>query len=154
MSAPMVAPMAVQQNDNKTLAIILEIVGGIFGIFGIGWLVAGKTKVGLPLLIGSFVWAIIEIIGTIVTLGFGLLCFFPIDIIALIVSAIMLNNSFNNPGGQNVGFSFGVAPAAPVAPYQGYAPAPPPYQQTPPPTQPYQSAPQYPQNPPPPQYPQ
>ena len=129
------APVVVfQQNNNKTLAIILEIVGGLFGIFGIGWLVAGKSKVGIPLLIGSVVWFLIEIVALIFTLGIGIVCVGPIDLIVLIVSAIMLNNSFNTP---SVGMAVG---AVPVAQYS----QPPQYPQQP----------QYPQYPQPPQYPQ
>lgn len=86
-----VPPMAPQQ-DNTTLAIILEVVGGIFGIFGIGWLVSGNTSTGLMFLIGGFVWLAIAIVLSVVTLGIGLICIWPVDLAIMITSVIMLNN--------------------------------------------------------------
>ena len=86
-----VPPMAPQQ-DNTTLAIILEVVGGIFGIFGIGWLVSGNTSTGLMFLIGGFVWLAIAIVLSVVTFGIGLICIWPVDLAIMITSVIMLNN--------------------------------------------------------------
>jgi hypothetical protein len=85
------APMA-QQQDNSTLAIVLEVIGGLFGIYGIGWLVAGFTSTGLFLLIGGIVWVVIAIVLSIVTLGLFALCIFPINLAVLITSTLLLNN--------------------------------------------------------------
>jgi hypothetical protein len=86
-------PMVVQpQQNNNTLAIVLEVVGGLFGIFGIGWLISGETKTGLMFLIGGLIWIAVAVVLTIVTLGIGLVCIFPIDIGILITSTLLLNN--------------------------------------------------------------
>ena len=89
--APM-APMAPPQNQNATLAIVLEIVGGLFGLFGIGWLVSGNTQTGIYLLVGGLVWGAIWVFIAIFTLGIGLLCIGPINLAIMITSTIMLNN--------------------------------------------------------------
>ena len=57
---------------------------------------AGETTTGSPVLVGSLVlyWPIF-IVGTIVTLGFGLLCLGPLAIAAIIVNAVLLNQTLN-----------------------------------------------------------
>lgn len=81
-----------QKQDNSTLAIILEVICGIFGIYGIGWLVSGNTSTGLIFLIGGFVWLAVAIVLSILTLGIGLICIWPIDLAIMITSVIMLSN--------------------------------------------------------------
>ncbi len=75
-------------------ALIAEIILSLFGIFGVGWLMAGETTTGVILLICSFVlyWPLI-IAGTLLTLGVGLLCLGPMMIAAIIVNAVLLNNA-------------------------------------------------------------
>jgi hypothetical protein len=102
MAAPVVV---VQQNNNKGLAIALEIIGGLFGIFGIGWLVAGKSNVGIPLLIGGIVWFLIEIV--LLFLVVGVFCDPIISLAVMITSTVMLNNALNK---QNVVVGVGQYP--------------------------------------------
>jgi hypothetical protein len=77
-------------------ALVAEIILSLFGLFGIGWLMAGETTVGLILLICSIIiyWPVM-ILGTIFTFGFGLLCLGPLAIAAIIVNIILLNNVLN-----------------------------------------------------------
>jgi hypothetical protein len=85
-------PMAAPQNQNATLAIVLEIVCGLFGLFGIGWLVSGNTQTGIILLVGGLVWGAVWVFIAIFTLGIGFLCIGPINLAIMIISTIMLNN--------------------------------------------------------------
>ncbi len=91
----------VNSTNKNTAALVVEIIASLFGIYGIGWLMAGETNIGILLLIGSFVlyWPIF-IMGTIFTLGLGLLCLGPLGIAAIIVNAIMLNNALNRKATQ------------------------------------------------------
>lgn len=81
------------KNNN---ALVVEVIASLFGIYGIGWLMAGETTTGILLLVGSFVlyWPIF-ILGTLFTLGIGLLCLIPLAIAAIIVNTILLNNRLN-----------------------------------------------------------
>ena len=86
-------PMVVTvrpENPSRTAAIIAEVILDLFGIFGVGWLIAGETTVGIILLVASFVWWPIAVLGTIFTAGLGVLCIVPLNIIFLLVSVIML----------------------------------------------------------------
>jgi hypothetical protein len=83
------------QKKDRSIALILEIVLGLFGIYGVGWLYSNKTNVGLSLLIGGIVWAIIAIAITVVTGGFALFCTIPVNLCAVAVSSIQLNGYIN-----------------------------------------------------------
>ena len=77
-------------------ALVVEIILSLFGIFGVGWLMAKETTVGTILLICSFFiyWPIL-ILGTIFTFGLGLLCLGPLTIGAIILNALLLNSNLN-----------------------------------------------------------
>ena len=79
---------------SKDAALIAEIIISLLGIFGIGWLLAGETTVGVILLLGSiFLYWPIMFFGTLFTLGFGLIFLGPLMIAAIIINAVLLNNA-------------------------------------------------------------
>ena len=82
-----------ERNDG---ALVAEMILSLFGIFGVGWLIAGETMVGVVLLVASFLlyWPIM-LLGTIFTFGIGLICLGPLAISAIIVNAILLNTTLN-----------------------------------------------------------
>src|SRR6185369_16796786 len=67
----------VQQRSPST-PVIVEVIGGLFGFYGIGWLVGGYAFTGVMLLVGSLVLAGLWAIVTIATVGVGLFCIIPI----------------------------------------------------------------------------
>lgn len=71
-------------------AIAVEAILAIFGFYGIGWLMSGKTSVGALLLIGGLVWAVIALFIAIFTAGFGLCCLVPIHATFIVLSTVML----------------------------------------------------------------
>jgi hypothetical protein len=87
-------PMVVTgrpEHPSRTAAIIAEVILDLFGIYGVGWLIAGETTVGIVLLVGSFIWWPIVVVSTVVTLGFGLICVVPLNIAFLLLSVILLS---------------------------------------------------------------
>ena len=76
----------------KSTALILELLPGLFGLYGIGWIYANKVGLGVGLLIGGLVWAVIAITIDILTGGLGLLCSLPVNIAAVTISSISINN--------------------------------------------------------------
>jgi hypothetical protein len=83
--------------------VVVEVLLNIFlGIYGVGWLMSGNTAVGVILLICSFVdWFVIGILA-VLTLGLGFICWGPLLIAAIIVNAILLNNSLKRKAAQVV----------------------------------------------------
>lgn len=73
-------------------ALAVEFILSLLGIFGIGWLLAGETVIGLLLLACSILiyWPMM-ILGTLVTLGFGLMCLGPLAVSCVICNALLLN---------------------------------------------------------------
>lgn len=90
-------------SNKNSAALVVEVIASLFGIYGIGWLMAGETTTGILLLIGSFVlyWPIF-IVGSIITFGLGLVCLGPLGIAAIIINAILLNNTLNRKAAQVV----------------------------------------------------
>ena len=87
-------PVDAPRPENKTdSALIAEILLSLFGIFGIGWLMAGETAIGVILLLGSilFYWPVI-LLGAVVTDGFGLICLGPLAIGAVILNIVLLSS--------------------------------------------------------------
>jgi hypothetical protein len=77
---------------DRSLALILEIVGGLFGFIGIGWIYAGQMGMGLAFLIGNWMFICFQAVLAAVTAGFSLCVTLPIEIAVVAVSAVMLNN--------------------------------------------------------------
>ncbi|MBV9231644.1 MAG: hypothetical protein JOZ18_20205 [Chloroflexi bacterium] len=98
-------------NKNDS-ALIAEIILSLFGIFGVGWLMAGETTVGIILLVCSIVlyWPIV-LVGTVATIGVGLICLGPLAIGAIILNALLLNNLLKRKAAQ-----FVVMPPPPMPP--------------------------------------
>jgi TM2 domain-containing membrane protein YozV len=73
-------------------AVVIEALGAVFGIFGLGWLMAGRTSTGILLLLGGLVWDAIFVAGFHVTFGVGACCFLPLHAIFITLSTVLLSN--------------------------------------------------------------
>lgn len=76
---------------SKSTALILEILLGLFGFLGFGWIYVGETQRGILTLIGYIVFAIISAIAITVTAGLG--CFICVPLLwgGIAYSAYQLN---------------------------------------------------------------
>lgn len=73
-------------------AIAAEAILSFFGLYGIGWLMAGKTTVGAILLTAGFVWDILAFAAVLLTGGFGVCLIFPLHLVFIAASTINLSN--------------------------------------------------------------
>jgi hypothetical protein len=82
--------------NKNDAALVTEILLSLIGIFGVGWIMARETTIGVILLTCSFLiyWPIM-ILGTMFTLGIGLICLGPMAIITIIINFVLLNNMLN-----------------------------------------------------------
>ena len=77
----------------RSIALILEILPGLFGFLGFGWIYAGDNNKGIMFLIGFLAWHLVIVLPiSLITAGFGLCVTIPIDLIVIGVSAASLNN--------------------------------------------------------------
>jgi len=76
---------------DRSLSLIFEILPGLFGFLGFGWIYSGNTSTGVAWLVGMLVWDVIAIVIITLTAGFG--CFFtiPVNLVLIAVSASSLN---------------------------------------------------------------
>jgi hypothetical protein len=77
---------------DRSLAYIIEILPGLFGFLGFGWIYSGNATIGIILLLGFLGWSVIAGIIDVVTGGIGLLCTVPIGLIFIGLSTLLLNN--------------------------------------------------------------
>src|SRR5260370_10110978 len=78
-------------------ALLAEIFLSLYGIYGVAWLIAGESTIGIVLLICSFAlfWPLAIMIA-IFTLGFVIIfCNLPLAIGGIVLNALLLNNALN-----------------------------------------------------------
>jgi TM2 domain-containing membrane protein YozV len=85
-------PYPVRPPKDRNIAILLEILPGLFGILGIGWIYSGKTSTGLAWLIGYLVWVVIVVVAAIISGFMACFCTVPINLVCVGISAYNLNN--------------------------------------------------------------
>jgi hypothetical protein len=96
---PSKVDFAASKKD-RSLAIVLEVVPGLFGLLGIGWIYSGFTGAGLAWLVGLLLWNMIALGIGIFTAGIGCLCTLPVNLVVLIASVIALNSQIQNHSEQ------------------------------------------------------
>jgi TM2 domain-containing membrane protein YozV len=87
---PVPQPASRPQKD-RSLAIVLEVLPGLFGILGIGWMYAGNINTGLAVLVGNLIFLAISAVIAVLTAGIGLCILWPMEIVILVLSATQLN---------------------------------------------------------------
>lgn len=90
--APTYTASTPKPAKDRALAIVLEVVAGLFGFLGIGWFYAGNTTAGLLWLIGFWVGNGIAIILDVITVGLFVCIHVPLAIAVLPLSAYLLYN--------------------------------------------------------------
>jgi len=93
-SPPYGQPQAVYGHPPKqrSTAMLLEIGPGLFGFLGFGWIYSGKTGTGITILIAYLLTSLFFAALGAITFGFSFLITVPIQIIAVIISAVTLNS--------------------------------------------------------------
>jgi hypothetical protein len=91
-------PMYVQQivspevQSTATIALVLELVFGLFGALGLGNIYAKRTGLGIAIMLGWWVYLAVAIGVTLATVGIAGLCFGPIGLAIPIISGVMVRS--------------------------------------------------------------
>ncbi len=88
---PYQQPYPPQGRRPDGAALIAEAALALFGIYGVGWLMSGKTTAGILLMVGGILWIILVIVGSIFTGGLGACCLLPLHLGAIATSVILLS---------------------------------------------------------------
>ncbi len=109
--------VTVVQSTGSDAPLIAEIVLSLFGIFGVGWILGGETTIGVILLLCSiFIYWPVMILGTVFTLGIGLICLGPLAISAIIINALLCNRILKRRAARLVVMQSTPPPQAPMQP--------------------------------------
>jgi hypothetical protein len=76
---------------DRSIALILEILPGLFGFLGFGWIYAGNTATGVLWLVGYMICNILMAVGDAMTAGLLLCVHFPLAVGMVAVSAMGVN---------------------------------------------------------------
>ena len=91
LSAQVASPVNRTLPDPNT-AFVLEIVLGLFGFLGIGWVYAGRVPLGLILLVGWWLVVASGFGGSLLSGGLGFCLWLPVHIVAPFVSAMLVKS--------------------------------------------------------------
>ena len=80
---------------SSTGPVVAEVLLGLLGIYGVGWLIAGRTRFGAILLILSVLWILVAGAATLHTFGLALGCTVPANVVFMALSAIALHRSIH-----------------------------------------------------------
>ncbi|MEW6717048.1 MAG: hypothetical protein AB1345_06070 [Chloroflexota bacterium] len=99
-----------QSNSTDIIAMVIEIVFGVFGMMGLGWIYVGRYLLGIGLFLGwlliVFIAALTPTIITTLTLGLGFLSYCclgiipPVGIVVAIISGIRVRDYVRSTGAQ------------------------------------------------------
>ncbi len=73
-------------------SIAVEAICAFFGLYGVGWLMRGRTGIGVTLMLGGLLWAALVIVVSIFTAGLGLCCLGPAHLALVAGDAATLAN--------------------------------------------------------------
>ena len=85
-------------DSSDTIAMILEIAFGLFGILGIGWLYSGKMSRAAVVFFGYFVVVFIELTVIAATLGVAYCFVAPLNLVIAIISGIKVRDYIRQTG--------------------------------------------------------
>jgi hypothetical protein len=81
------------------IGLVVEVVFGLFGFLGLGWLYAGHIAMAVTVFIGFSLFMLVEVGLAVITLGFSLCLTTPVHLILLVVSGVKVRDHIrNHPG--------------------------------------------------------
>ncbi|HEY88517.1 MAG TPA: hypothetical protein G4N98_02110 [Thermoflexia bacterium] len=94
-------------DSSDTIAMVIEIVFGIFGMLGMGWIYVGNYIMGIGLFVG---WLVVLFVGMLIPTifttftaglgGFSYCCLPPLSIVGAIISGLRLRDYVRNTRAQ------------------------------------------------------
>ena len=90
MTQQQTAPVPADSSD--TIAMVIEIIFGFFGILGMGWLYAGNFAVAIGAFLGYAIVVFIETAVAGLTLGIALCIIIPLNLAMVIISGIRVRD--------------------------------------------------------------
>jgi len=94
---PLSRKTTFSHDSSDVIAMILEIIFGIFGALGMGWLYAGRILMAIGVFVGFLIIVLFEIFLVTSTRSLGIaVCFSPINLAIVVVSGIRARDYVRN----------------------------------------------------------
>lgn len=91
---------AANTTRDPNTAFVLELLLGLFGFLGIGWVYAGKTTLGIVMLVSWWLIVGVGLGGSVLTGFIGCCLWLPVHFVVPLVSAMLIRNEIEqNPWG-------------------------------------------------------
>lgn len=88
----------VRSDSSDTIALLVEIIFGFFGILGMGWLYAGNFLTSIILFVGFAIIIFIEAAVLVASLGLLGCLIVPINLVIAIISGFRVRDYVRNSG--------------------------------------------------------
>lgn len=92
--------ISTSSDSSDTIAMILEIIFGLCGILGMGWLYAGNIAVAIMAFVGFLIVAMGEIFVASITLGLAGCIILPINLAVAVISGFRVRDYVRNTGAK------------------------------------------------------
>jgi hypothetical protein len=87
-------------DSSDTIAMMLEIIFGFFGILGMGWLYAGNIPIAVLAFVGFLVVVFIEMAIATATLGIAACLIVPFNLAVAVISGLKARDHVRNTGAR------------------------------------------------------
>jgi len=94
-------PAYARPGKDPSTALLIELVGTLFGFMGLGWMYAGYTQRGITLLVGWLLVAITCAVLTAFTVGIFACIWLPGQIIAAVISGLRVKEAVERDNRQS-----------------------------------------------------
>lgn len=93
-------PTNYRSDSSDTIAMVVEILFGLFGILGMGWLYAGNIGISLLVFFGFAVVVFIETFVASITFGIAACVIIPLNIAIAVISGMRARDYVRNSGAK------------------------------------------------------
>jgi len=94
--------MMVRNNEDSSdiIAMVVEVLFGLFGLLGVGWLYAGKFSTAMLMFLGFFVLVFIEAVALFSTIGLATCVIIPLNLAIAVISGVRCRDYVRNSDAQ------------------------------------------------------
>jgi TM2 domain-containing membrane protein YozV len=95
-------PVYTRPAKDPSTALVIELIGTLFGFMGLGWLYAGYTNRGIVLLLVWLGVVIVAVVISVLTAGIFACIWLPAQVLAAIISALQVKKAVERDSQQMV----------------------------------------------------
>lgn len=95
-NSPVTQPSVSQTNTDAVIALVVELLGGLIGVPGLGHVISGKFGLGILVFIGAVCYNMLSGFVAMLTFGCSFLVSYPIYLVGIVFSAVSVFKYMDN----------------------------------------------------------